>query len=261
MYAYSEATIVDMVKVLKDYRNHWYDLPIDKFTEFMKIKSNLIKDGVFVTDEMLDLPEDQLIALLKKQLQIDTKNNNVAEDSKVLSKLMSVDIQGLNEDRMRIRKSLFGTNITLFLNRSGKSFNVNMSSNMQTVKVTIPVTWEINLPQALLLSLYDKTFKDTLPHIDPNDIQSIVSVLSNRYNDYAVLRKLIALDYYVNRQNEHIIEDELGRQLEKLGLTGLSLITVYLIINMYKLRRINRKALFEILGRRKRLAAVVFNYI
>ena len=262
----SESEVKQIVRKLKELHSNLYSLPIEDFTEFVRMRSNLLAEGVLITNEMLELPEDQLVELVKRQLEIHGKERSVEEDSKILERLTNVDLERFDEDRSRMRKSLFGSSVHVNITQSGKSFNVSLGTTMKSIKVNVPADWEVTLTQGLLLKLYDQTFKDTLPHVDINDIGSIISVLALRYQDYSTLRKLLDVDYESSRPDKAELDDtELVRKLKKLGLTLQAIFVLTKLIDLYRLNKISMNGLLKMISRtgrtRRRLLVIVSSMI
>jgi len=202
----------ELVERLKTYKDKWYSMSTLELADFVKIQSNLLKKGIVITKDMLDLPVDDLMRLIKYQLEYnkstasDEVSKPYAGSEAELRELTSIDYNVFEEERVNIRKNVLNHDVTVKLTCSGKNFSVKWTGSLSSCKINIPSEWNVVIDQSFLLSLYDKHFNMTpRPVVNLNSIYEYVRFLLERYKDFGIVKTII--DYDVEHSIDKILEE------------------------------------------------------
>ena len=256
-----------VIRKLKGYRSEFYTMSPLGLAKFLKIKSNLIRKGLYITDEMLELPEDQLINLLERQLRkvIDTEHDLETDYQilKLLTDAEQIDTEVLDKERPYIRKTVMSQEVTFKLVRSGKQFTLNGSANMRSYRVNVPSSWKIELPQSLLLELYDEAFGvQPLPNL--NTLSGFVNFMFNRYQDYGAVKAVLEIELMYSSQLKVDVDDSLYNACIESGITGVGALVLAVLVESVLDGTVDEKDALSWLGEgvmsRKRIVRV-FKYL
>jgi len=202
----------ELVERLKTYKDKWYSMSTLELADFVKIQSNLLKKGIVITKDMLDLPVDDLMQLIKYQLEYNKSTASgdahtpYAGSESELEELTSIDYNVFEEERVNIRKNVLSHDVSVKLTYSGKNFSIKWTGSLSSCKINIPSEWNVIIDQSFLLSLYDKHFNTTpRPVVNLSSIYEYVRFLLERYKDFGIVKTII--DYDVESNVDKILEE------------------------------------------------------
>lgn len=245
----SREALKQVVQSLRESRSKIYDIEPDSLVQYIKLKANLIKQGYFITDEMLDLPLDQIVSLLERQSRINVEDNTREADEQILDKLLNLDTSIFDNERGKVRQGLLASKTQVEILQTGKQFSVVWGTTMQRCKVSIPVDWDIILPQSLLLDLYDKTFRDHVNPITLDHTFDFVTAMVRKFKDYALVRKALDLDELAGHKVEYSdVSQFTFKRLEEKGLKPKAALVIAILVENYRLKKLPKEMIMETIG-------------
>jgi hypothetical protein len=257
------AFINDSIKKLKDYRARIFKLLPSELSDFLKLKNTFTAEGVILSDSMLNKPSAEIVNYVISKLSENQKLSALKVEESIdidTSDLINAETAIFEDERAEIRRQLFNGDIVVKVIQTGRSFNVSWNVKMNTCKINIPSTWNIDADQSLLLDLYSKSFHASPDQIAANSVNNmsplanLVNDLLSRHSDYSVIKQLISIELSCN--NELLLKGINKHKLRQLMSRGLSQYASALIIVLHE--QINNKLytrqdIVDILGFRTRL--------
>jgi hypothetical protein len=264
---YSNSDVVSIVSKMKKYYKNIYKLTPAELADFMKIRSNFIGIGIPLSEDKLTRPEEEVVQYILDKLHL-TKNSDfkVNEDElkceATLKDTLTTSVDLINDDRTEIRKHLFNESIVVDLERSGKAFGCTWNGKMTVCKVVVPSTWQIKIPQSLILDIFEKdkkVFDDidaraSYTHPELSKLGSYIYDLLLRHSDYSIIKRIIELEFE-NPKNIFIKSID-KRKINRLQNKGLSAAVAALLIafaEQVEMKTFSPHTLISVLGYRTRL--------
>lgn len=271
---YKKSDIVAIVSKIKSYYKRIYRLPPAELADFMKIRSNFLRLGAPLSDEKLEMPEEEIIKYLTNALNLTKQSDETVKPSinvqTSITEALSVDVSTINDDRTEIRKHLFNENITVVLERTGRVFNVGWNGKMNVCKVSVPSTWQINAPQSLI---FDMSEKDANVFDNPNTYEirthpgltkfgGYIYELLTRHSDFTIIKRIVEAEF--DSANNVFIKNIDKRKMTKLKNKGFSEPVAALLIALaeqVEAKTFSEYYILNIFGYRKRLTQELTNLL
>lgn len=280
---FSVSSIESLARKIIHYWTNIYIISPVELASFVKIKGNLLRQGIILDEDTLNLPVTDLASWLERKLSnksnFSTQCDNFTND-KNLDKLLDIDTDVIETERQDIRRQLFKEEIKIRIRQSVKSFSIQCNKKMSVWDIRIPASWDVAMEQSFLLSLYDKTFhqkstkeeseqdssvvvnqkefansmnaSDKLVKTDMTDsISKYTSFIIAKHNDFALIRA--DLDVFLSEQKD-LTTLELGDDVFGDDLPLSSIIILKVLSDSIRNKTITKSLAIAKLGtRRKRL--------
>jgi len=173
---------IEIVKKLKYYTMNFYKLAPVELGEYLKLKGNLHVRGITLSaDEIQNTSEEKLAQHIES-----------ANDGEVtpltLEKLLTVDVEAIEEERVAIRKQLFEHDVKIRIAPTGGAFSVQWNKKLNTCRIHIPSSWTIEIDHSLLISLYDRDLSRTTINTVSQNMNGLVLQLFRELQDFALVK-------------------------------------------------------------------------
>jgi len=271
----SSESINSIARKLKHYWSNIYTISPVELATFVKIKSNFLRQGIVLEESVLNSSVSNITSWLERKLRSTNflSSNNIGDfpSNDNLDGLLNVDVDCIESERQEIRKQLFNEDIKVRIQQSVKSFSIQCNKKMTVWDIRIPASWNVNVEQSFLLSLYDKTFhkKEEKPKADvtklepdsvdeelnekdlTDSISKFTGSIIQKYNDFSLIRA--ELDSFL-ADKKNLTTLELGEDIFGDDLPLSSIIILKVFSDKIIAGKIDKTDVFRKIGvRRKRL--------
>ena len=284
----SGMSVESLARKLKHYWTNIYIISPVELATFVKIKSNLLRQGIVLEESVLNSSVVVIINWLNRKLNktpdLAFGNNKITPTSENLGSLLDTDIASIEMERQEIRRQLFKENIKLRIRQSVKNFSIQCNKKMSVWDIRIPSSWDVSMEQSFLLSLYDKTFhkkntvesEETAIPIETIDSKSKISnkktgkeqndtlinfinSIIEKHNDFALMRADLDLflTEHVDLSTLELGDDVFGDNLPLSSIMILRVLSDRIIDSS-----MTKNTAFEKIGlRRKRLVTKLEDFV
>jgi len=284
----SGMSVESLARKLKHYWTNIYIISPVELATFVKIKSNLLRQGIVLEESVLNSSVSDMVIWLNRKLnrtpELAFNNNQITPNGANLDSLLDIDVKSIESERQEIRKQLFKENIKLRIKQCVKNFSIQCNKKMSVWDIRIPASWNVTIEQSFLLSLYDETFhkkntveseEDTISveSIDStleipnqqtadarnNELINFIDSIIEKHNDFALMR--VDLDLFLT---EHVDLStlELGDDVFGDNIPLSSIMILRILSDKISNSSIDKNVAFDKIGsRRKRLIKKLKDFI
>jgi len=280
----SGMSVESLARKLKHYWTNIYIISPVELATFVKIKSNLLRQGIVLEETVLNSSIPDIVSWLNRKLnktpELAFDNNQITPTSENLDSLLNIDVESIEVERQEIRRQLFKENIKLRIRQSVKNFSIQCNKKMSVWDIRIPASWDVTMEQSFLLSLYDQTFhkknvveseEGSIPveAIDPSaktskdvsndNLTNFILNIIDKHNDFALMRA--DLDVFLT-ENVDLSTLELGDDVFGDNLPLSTIMILKILSDKILDSSMTKEVAFEKIGsRRKRLIMKLRDFV
>lgn len=251
--------ISHLVDTLQQYSRDFYNLTPAEIGTFIKLKSSLITKGVLLSDKDLSKPKHELVTHIFTTIQAVHKKQNEDVFTAPIEKIYAADTSLIDEDRVQIRNQIFNNNINATINHAGRIFGVQWNTRMNSCVISIPSDWQIQINQATLLDLYQKSYTKAPDNVLNQDrknnskLSKFMFDLLTRHSDYSIIKRIVQLEIEAHSIYLLDIDKKIHTRLKNKGYTDSTAIVLIGLYELLNQNNITLQSAITLLSYRKRL--------